>query len=53
MSQYTALVPSGSQVQPVIHTFYEEFYKVTDSADVHERYVDMFTSDANIIMGGE
>lgn len=51
MSQYTASVPPGGQVRPEIQAFYEEFYKVTDTPDAHERYIDMFTSDAKIIMG--
>jgi hypothetical protein len=41
MSQYTASVPSGGQVRPEIRTFFEEFYKVTDDPDAHERYIDM------------
>lgn len=51
MSQYTASVPSGGQVRPEIQTFFEEFYKVTDKPDAHERYIDMFTNDAKIFMG--
>jgi hypothetical protein len=51
MSQYTASVPSGGQVRPEIQTFFEEFYKVTDDPDAHERYIEMFTNDAKIFMG--
>jgi hypothetical protein len=51
MSQYTASVPSGGQVRPEIRTFFEEFYRVTDDPDAHERYIGMFTNDAKIYMG--
>jgi hypothetical protein len=51
MSQYTASVPSGGQVRPEIRTFFEEFYKATDDADAHERYIGMFTNDAKVFMG--
>ncbi len=51
MSQYTASVPPGGQVRPEIQAFFEELYKVTDNPETHEQYIDMFTSDAKILMG--
>lgn len=51
MSKYTASVPPGGQVRPEIQTFFEEFYKITDSPDDHERYINMFTTDAKYLMG--
>lgn len=51
MSQYTAAVPSDGQVKPEIQSFFEEFYKASDSPDDHERYADFFTQAAKLIMG--
>ncbi|KAK5165714.1 uncharacterized protein LTR77_008637 [Saxophila tyrrhenica] len=51
MSQYTAAVPSDGLVRPEIKFFFEEFYKISDTADAHEKYAETFTSDARLIMG--
>lgn len=51
MSQYKASVPADGQVKPEIQSYFEEFYRISDTADGHERYADMFTKDAKLIMG--
>lgn len=50
MSQYSAAVPSDGQVRPEIKEFFERFYAVSDTPDGHEKYADMFTKDAKLIM---
>lgn len=50
MSQYSAAVPSDGQVRPEIKEFFERFYAVSDTSDGHEKYADMFTKDAKLIM---
>jgi hypothetical protein len=51
MSQYTASVPSDGQVKPEIRSFFEEFYKVSDTPDALEKYADQFTKGGKLIMG--
>lgn len=51
MSQYTAAVPSDGQVKPEIKTFFEDFYKISDTPNDHEKYAECFTKDAKLIMG--
>jgi hypothetical protein len=50
MSQYTASVPSDGQVRPEIVSFYENFYKISDTADGHERYAKQFTQNGKLVM---
>jgi hypothetical protein len=51
MSQYTALVPDDGQVKPEIRSFFEEFYKRSDTPGDHERYAQSFAKSGKLIMG--
>jgi len=51
MSQYTASLPPDNSLKPSIATFFEQFYKTSDSPAAHEQYADAFTKDAKLIMG--
>lgn len=51
MSQYIASVPEDGQVRPEIRSFFEEFYKISDTPDTHEKYADHFTKGGRLIMG--
>lgn len=33
--------------------FFEEFYKISDTSDAHERYADSFTRDGTIVMASK
>ena len=50
MSQYSASVPQGGEVKPEIKEFFERFYAISDTPDGHEKYADMFTKNAKLIM---
>ncbi|CAK4032326.1 Hypothetical predicted protein [Lecanosticta acicola] len=50
MGQYSAAVPSDGQVRPEIKEFFARFYAISDTPDGHEKYADMFTKDATLIM---
>ncbi|KAF2486575.1 hypothetical protein BDY17DRAFT_291722 [Neohortaea acidophila] len=51
MSQYTASVPPDGQVRPEIVEYFERFYAVSDTPDAHDKYAQLFTKDAKLIMG--
>jgi hypothetical protein len=51
MSQYTAAVPDDGQVKPEIRSFFEEFYKRSDTPGDHERYAQSFAKSGKLIMG--
>ena len=51
MSQYTASIPSDGQVKPEIQNFFERFYEVSDTPDAHQKYSELFTKNARLIMG--
>ncbi len=50
-SQYIAFVPSGEEVKPEITSYFEQFYKISDTPDAHEQYANQFTKEAKLIMG--
>lgn len=50
MSQYTASVPSDGSVKPEVLSFFESFYRISDTANAHEDYANQFTADGNLIM---
>ncbi|PNS18702.1 hypothetical protein CAC42_5241 [Sphaceloma murrayae] len=53
MSQYQASWPSGQQHDPAYVSFFENFYKISDTPDAHDEYVNQFTSDATLIMASK
>jgi len=50
---YTSSYPPGIQIDEGIKTFFEEFYRVSDTPEAHERYVENFTEDAVLVMGSK
>jgi hypothetical protein len=50
---YKSEYPSGVQIDDGIKAFFEEFYKTSDTPDVHEKYADNFTKDATLIMASK
>jgi len=50
MSQYKASVPEDGSLKSDIASFFEAFYKISDTADAHEQYADSFTRDGKLIM---
>lgn len=53
MSQYIAAVPSGNLVPIDVQSFFERFYKVSDTPDEHEQYASFFTIEATLVMGSK
>lgn len=37
-------------VDPAVKAFFEKFYAISDTPDIHERYAQSFTPDATLIM---
>jgi len=52
MGSYTSEYPS-TQIDPLYRRFFEEFYKISDTPDAHEKYADQFTKDAKLIMASK
>ncbi|KAK4635397.1 hypothetical protein CLAFUW4_00642 [Fulvia fulva] len=50
MSQHSASAPQAGEVKPEIKAFFERFYAISDTPDDHEKYADMFTENAKLIM---
>jgi len=50
---YTSTYPSGITIDEGIKTFFEEFYKISDTPSAHEKYVDQFTNDAVLVMASK
>jgi hypothetical protein len=51
--QYKSEYPAGVQIDDGIKTFFEEFYKTSDTPDAHEKYADSFTKDATLVMASK
>ncbi|KAF2721193.1 hypothetical protein K431DRAFT_346493 [Polychaeton citri CBS 116435] len=51
MSQYHAT--ASPEVNPEIVSFFEAFYRTSDTPDAHELYADHLTSNAKLIMGSK
>ncbi|KAF2637270.1 hypothetical protein P280DRAFT_113591 [Massarina eburnea CBS 473.64] len=47
---YTSEYPSSVSFDPAYKKFFEDFYKVSDTPDIHEQYVENFTKDATLVM---
>ncbi len=50
---YKSAYPSGIEVDDGIKAFFEEFYQISDTPDMHEAYADSFTKDAVLIMASK
>lgn len=50
MDQYKSSYPSTPEVPSSLRQFFEIFYKISDTPEAHEKYVDCFTKDAVFIM---
>lgn len=50
---YKSEYPAGVQIDDGIKHYFEEFYRTSDTPDVHEKYVDLFTNDATLIVGSK
>lgn len=50
---YKSEYPAGIQIDDGIREYFEEFYKTSDTPDVHEKYADSFTKDATLIMASK
>ncbi|RMY14735.1 hypothetical protein D0867_07051 [Hortaea werneckii] len=53
MSQYQAQVPNGDLVKPEIHKYFESFYTISDTPDIHQKYSEQFTQNAKLIMASK
>ena len=53
MSQYQAQVPNGDLVKPEIHKYFESFYTISDTPDIHQQYSEQFTQNAKLIMASK
>lgn len=50
MDQYKSSYPSTPEVPSSLHQFFKTFYKISDTPEAHEKYVDCFTKDAVLVM---
>jgi len=48
---YKSEYPAGVEIHAGIKTFFEEFYKLSDTPEAHEQYANSFTKDATVVMG--
>ncbi|KAF4555508.1 Hypothetical protein D9617_2g054690 [Elsinoe fawcettii] len=53
MAQYKSSWPSNLENDPAYVSFFENFYKISDTPDAHDQYADQFTSDATLIMASK
>jgi hypothetical protein len=49
-SSYRSEYPSGIAVDAGIQEFFEKFYDISDTPNIHEKYVNSFTKDATFIL---
>lgn len=52
MSSYASQWPNVP-FDPAFKSYYEQFYQISDTPDVHEKYVQQFTKNATLIMGSK
>ncbi|KAH8815696.1 hypothetical protein F5884DRAFT_189448 [Xylogone sp. PMI_703] len=50
---YISEYPESTAVDPGIKTFFEDLYRTSDDPNAHERYANLFTRDAILIMGSK
>jgi hypothetical protein len=49
MASYASNYPAV-EFDPVYKKFFEDFYRISDTPDVHDKYAASFTDDATLIM---
>lgn len=52
MTSYASQYPSV-EVDPAFKQFFESFYRISDTADAHQKYAEQFTKDATLIMASK
>jgi hypothetical protein len=52
MSAYTSEYPSV-EFDAAYRDFFEEFYSISDTPDAHDKYVELFTKDAIVVMASK
>jgi hypothetical protein len=50
---YAKICPSDVSMNEDIIQFFETFYQVSDTAEAHEQYTNMFTDDATFILASK
>jgi hypothetical protein len=50
---YTSEYPSGVQIDDGIKKYFEDFYKTSDTPDLHEKYAGSFTEDATFVLASK
>ena len=50
---YQSSYPSEVSVEPEIVQFFQNFYKVSDTPDVIDEYVDLFTENATLVLASK
>lgn len=50
---YASSYPPDTEVDPGVKTFFENFYRISDTPSAHSEYVDSFTDTANFIMASK
>lgn len=50
---YASEYPAGIDFDPAYKKFFEDFYAVSDTPEVHEKYAANFTDDATLIMASK
>lgn len=52
MSAYASEYPPV-EFDAAYKEFFEEFYRISDSPDAHDKYVEQFTKDATLVMASK
>lgn len=50
---YKSEYPSSPTIDAGIQKFFEEFYEISDTPDVHAKYLEQFSEDATFILGSK
>lgn len=50
---YSNICPSGVPVDSKVAQFFEEFFRISDTPDVHEQYARNFADDATFILASK
>jgi hypothetical protein len=53
MSSYKSKFPPNTPVNGGIAEYFENFYKISNTLDAHEKYVESFTRSATTIMASK
>jgi hypothetical protein len=47
---YRSEYPAGTEIDNGIKQYFEEFYRISDTPDAHDKYADSFTRNAKLVM---